>query len=216
MLIRHKHHSYFTETPFSRHWRARRLHNDVEAAPRTPPPLIRTGQHGEVLSLLAMRPGSLYDVLSFLPLILAQTATSSKICRCLYGQSCWPSEQDFVSLSSNLSRPLIHPVPPASACYPIENPSGNCSDVQLNWRDGNWRADQPGAYQNINFETYTNKNGSISACYSNTTLNLPCEQGSVPPIGVDAGTVGDVQAAVRFAAQHNLRLAVKNTGYVII
>jgi len=85
--------------------------------------------------------------------------------------------------------------------------------VQLNWSDGNWRADQSGAYQNVNFEADTNKNGSISACYLNTTLNLPCEQGGVPPLGVDARTVNDVQVAVRFAARHNLRLVVKNTGH---
>ncbi|KAF9450775.1 FAD-binding domain-containing protein [Macrolepiota fuliginosa MF-IS2] len=163
-----------------------------------------------------MRFRSLLDLVPFLPAILAQTGNSSKgstNCRCLYGQSCWPSEQDFSSLSAQLSQPLIRPVPPASACYPVGNPSGNCSDVQQNWSDANWRADQPGAYENINFETYTNRNDSISGCYLNTTLGLPCDQGSVPPIGVDARTVEDVQAAVRFAGQHNLRLVVKNTGH---
>jgi hypothetical protein len=48
--------------------------------------------------------------------------------------------------------------------------------------------------------------------YLNTTFGVPCEQGSVPPIGVDARTVGDVQAAVKFAGQNNLRIVVKNTG----
>ncbi len=159
-----------------------------------------------------MRLSFLCNTFAILPLILAQTALPNKDCRCLYGQTCWPSEQDFTSLASKLSQPLVRPIPPASACYPTGIPSGNCSDAQLNWNDGNWRADQPGAYQNVNFETYTNKNGSISACYLNTTLNLPCEQGSVPPVGVDVRTVGDVQIAIRFAAQHNLRLVVKNTG----
>ncbi|KAF9450811.1 FAD-binding domain-containing protein [Macrolepiota fuliginosa MF-IS2] len=163
-----------------------------------------------------MRFRFLPNLVSFLPAILAQTTVSSNKdadCRCLYGQSCWPSEQDFSSLSTLLSQPLIRPVPPASACYPVGNPSGNCSDVQQNWVNGNWRADQPGAYQNVNFETYTNRNGSISGCYLNTTLGLPCDQGSIPPIGVDVRTIEDVQAAVRFVGQHNLRLVVKNTGH---
>lgn len=159
-----------------------------------------------------MKLGFLCEILPFLPIILAQTTNSEKRCRCLYGQSCWPSERDFASFSSSLSQPVIRPVPPASACYPVENPSGNCSGVQVNWFNGTWRADQSGAYQNINFETYTNKNGSISACFLNTSLNLPCEQGSVPPIGIDARTVDDVQAAVRFAARHNLKFVIKNTG----
>jgi hypothetical protein len=45
-----------------------------------------------------------------------------------------------------------------------------------------------------------------------TTLGVPCTQGSVPVIGVDARSVGDIQAAVKFAVKHNLRLVVKNTG----
>ncbi|KAF9262893.1 FAD-binding domain-containing protein [Marasmius fiardii PR-910] len=153
---------------------------------------------------------------SFLPLTtfgVSLTSRGGTECRCLYGDSCWPRDPDFTSLSSELSQPLIHPLPPAAACYPIDSPSGNCTDVQLHTLDGNWRSDQSGAMQNINFETYVFNNGTISACYLNTALGAPCTQGSVPPIGVDARTVEDVQAAVKFAAQHNLRLVIKNTGH---
>ncbi|KAL0067114.1 hypothetical protein AAF712_005901 [Marasmius tenuissimus] len=125
-------------------------------------------------------------------------------CKCLYGDACWPTESDFTQLSSRLSQPLIHPLPPASACYPASSPSGTCTDVQVNSPNGTWRADQAGAYQNTNFEAYVFPNGSI---------RFPCEQGSVPPIGVDARNVGDIQAAVKFAAEKNLRLVVKNTGH---
>ncbi|KAJ3570977.1 hypothetical protein NP233_g4058 [Leucocoprinus birnbaumii] len=159
--------------------------------------------------------GSLLDIAPFLLLELVQatTAKGNSKCRCIYGESCWPSDDDFKTLSAQLSQPLIHPVPAASACYPVDHPSGNCSEVQENWFNGIWRSNQPGAYENPNFETYTNKNGSLSGCYLNTTLGLPCEQGSVPPIGIDARTIEDVQAAVRFVEQHNLRFVVKNTGH---
>jgi FAD binding domain len=43
-------------------------------------------------------------------------------------------------------------------------------------------------------------------------IGVPCTQGSVPPDGVDARSANDVQAAVKFAKQHNLKLVVKNTG----
>jgi hypothetical protein len=46
----------------------------------------------------------------------------------------------------------------------------------------------------------------------NTSLGVPCDQGSVPIIGIDARSVGDIQAAVIFAVKHNLRLTIKNTG----
>ena len=67
--------------------------------------------------------------------------------------------------------------------------------------------------QNTNFETFIFHNGTISACYLNTTLGISCGQGSVPPVGVDARSERDVQAAVNFAKQYNLKLALKNTGH---
>ncbi|KDQ63536.1 hypothetical protein JAAARDRAFT_169472 [Jaapia argillacea MUCL 33604] len=134
-------------------------------------------------------------------------------CRCTYGQACWPSSSTFSQLASQLSQPLIYPIPPESACYPSSHPSGNCSAVLQGTRDGNWRSSQSGSMQATNFETFIFDNGTISACYLNTTLGIPCQQGSVPVIGVDARTVQDVQAGVKFAAEHNLRLVVKNTGH---
>ena len=141
----------------------------------------------------------------------ANKATST--CRCLYGQLCWPKENDFAKLATQLSQPLLNPLPPASACYPPSAPSGNCSSVIANYTNGNWRSDQPGSMQNTNFEAFIFPNDTISACYLNTTLGFPCGQGSVPPVGVDARSAGDVQAAINFVKQHNLKLAVKNTGH---
>ncbi|KAH7905886.1 hypothetical protein BJ138DRAFT_1118071 [Hygrophoropsis aurantiaca] len=63
------------------------------------------------------------------------------------------------------------------------------------------------------YESSIFKYGSISACYFNASLDAPCEQGNVPVIGVDARSVGDVQAAVKFASSYNLRMAIENTGH---
>lgn len=82
--------------------------------------------------------------------------------------------------------------------------------------DGVWHSNQAGAMQNRNFETHVFPNGTISACYLYTSLGAACEQGSVPVVGVDARTADDVSSAVRFAARNNLRLVIKNTGYVIL
>ncbi|EEB95858.1 hypothetical protein MPER_05108, partial [Moniliophthora perniciosa FA553] len=142
--------------------------------------------------------------------------TSGASCRCLYGDACWPSETEFTELASVVSQPLVHPTPPEAACYPASNPSGNCTDVQAHSNDGNWRADQAGALENTNFQSFIFPNGTISACYLNASLGASCGQGSIPPIGIDARSVEDIQAGVRFAAQHNLRLVIKNTGYIYL
>ncbi|KAI0360106.1 FAD-binding domain-containing protein [Trametes cingulata] len=144
---------------------------------------------------------------------IAQTlAVGASSCRCLFGESCWPSQADFSSLERQLSQPLVYPSPPAKPCY-VNATSSECAAVVQNWGDGNWRADQAGAMQATNFETFIFPNGTIDACYLNVTLGQPCDQGSVSVIGVDARTVQDIQAGVKFAAKHDLRLVVKNTGH---
>lgn len=133
-------------------------------------------------------------------------------CLCTYGDPCWPDAETFAQLECRLSQPLIYPRPTASACYPNTNPSGNCSDVIQNWNNTMWRPSVPGSMEMSNYESFTFKNGTISACYLNTSLGVPCEQGNVPVIGVDARTPEDIQAAVNFAVQYNLKTVVKNTG----
>ncbi|KAI0778209.1 FAD-binding domain-containing protein [Trametes elegans] len=160
-------------------------------------PLLLASVHGLAL-LLSSIPAS---------------ALSISQCRCLFGDPCWPSVSDFSKLARAVSQPLFHPLPPAAPCYPTSDPSGDCDEVHRLWTDAAWRANQSGAMQGANFETFVYKNGTTSACFLDTTLGVPCTQGSVPVVGVDARDDADVQAAVKFAASHNLRLVVKNTGH---
>ena len=140
--------------------------------------------------------------------------TEAKTCKCLYGQSCWPSSESFTELASNLSQPLLSPTPPALPCYSSDPESeAACADVQAHTHNATWRTNIPGAMQNINFEAYIFPNDTVSACYLNTTLGVACEQGSIPPVGVDARSAEDVQAAVRFAKKHNLKVVIHNTGH---
>ncbi|KAH7886481.1 hypothetical protein F5I97DRAFT_997130 [Phlebopus sp. FC_14] len=134
-------------------------------------------------------------------------------CLCTSDDPCWPSASTFAKLQSQVSQPLIYPNPTAYACYPVSNPSGNCTEVEENYMDGLWRSSMPGSMEAPNFETFMFANGTISACYLNTTLQGTCSQGSVPVIGVDARSPADIQAAVNFAVQYNLKLVVKNTGH---
>ncbi|TCD61697.1 hypothetical protein EIP91_008048 [Steccherinum ochraceum] len=134
-------------------------------------------------------------------------------CRCLYGDPCWPSEAKFAALAEEVSKPLIYPKPFASPCYLPSNSSEECDAVLSRNLDGVWHSNHAGSFQNRNFETHVFANGTISACYLNSSLGAACEQGSVPVIGVDARNAEDVSSAVRFAARNNLRLVIKNTGH---
>lgn len=142
--------------------------------------------------------------------VLSAFSKATNDCRCTSESQCWPSNSDFQFLASTISQPLIYPAPPATPCY--DSVAGNCTDVRAGWYNGIWRSDQSGAAEHTNWETYAFPNGTIQGCYLNTTLGIPCQQGSVPIIGVDARTPKDIQEAVKFAEKHNLRLVIKNTG----
>ncbi|KAF8838009.1 FAD-binding domain-containing protein [Paxillus ammoniavirescens] len=144
---------------------------------------------------------------------LATAWRSHRGCLCTSDQSCWPNASEFSQLQTHVSQPLIYPSPTASACYPTSDPSGNCTAVIEQWTNGTWRSSMPGSMEAPNLETFMFKNGTIDACYPNTTITGTCGQGMVPVIGVDARSVADIQSAVNFAVKHNLKLVVKNTGH---
>ncbi|KAF8834784.1 FAD-binding domain-containing protein [Paxillus ammoniavirescens] len=144
---------------------------------------------------------------------LAIASQSGQGCLCTSDQSCWPNATEFSQLQAQVSQPLVYPLPAASACYPTSDPSGNCTAVTENWADGNWRSSMPGAMEAPNWETFMLKNGTIDACYLNTTITGTCGQGRVPVIGIDARSVADIQAGVNFAVKYSLKLVIKNTGH---
>lgn len=191
-------------------WAAIRSHV-YSNAPRGTLPIV--GSMAYILYLRYTALDVMYFLTHLLTIALGLTSISSKptnSCRCTFGSACWPSDSDFQTLASKLSQPLIRPVPPATPCY--NSAAGNCTEVQASWFNGVWRSDQSGAAEHTNWETFTFPNGTIQGCYLNTSLGFPCQQGSVPVIAVDARTPGDVQEAVNFAGNHNLRLVIKNTG----
>ncbi|KAI6144190.1 hypothetical protein BKA82DRAFT_4175292, partial [Pisolithus tinctorius] len=146
----------------------------------------------------------IFFTLSFFALgSFAGAPSNSSGCLCTYENPCWPTPDQFAELESQVSQPLIYPVPTASACYPANDPSGNCTQVMERWTDGNWRSSIPGSMAEPNFESFVFKNGTISACYLNTSLGAPCEQGSVPVIGVDARTPQDIQACRKLCTAHD-------------
>jgi hypothetical protein len=128
---------------------------------------------------------------------------------------CWPNQADFYALSARLSQPLINVHPIGEVCFEPFFDADACTVSQQRFNDGLWRTDQPGAGINSNWEA---ADGATSSCFGgNATWAAPrngtCDQGRVPVIGVNATTPQDVIEGVKFAAQHNLRVVIKNTGH---
>ncbi|THU97181.1 hypothetical protein K435DRAFT_663116 [Dendrothele bispora CBS 962.96] len=145
--------------------------------------------------------------------VLSQAASR---CRCLYNDTCWPSEDQFSDLQSKLSQPLIRPVPPATPCYPPSDPSENCTDVLANASNGRWLSDRAGAMQSMNFQAFITDNGTIETCFLDTSLNAAACPGAPSICPTEGGSTETQGAAVVFAAEHDLRVVIKNTGHDLL
>ncbi|KAF7377489.1 FAD-binding domain-containing protein [Mycena sanguinolenta] len=89
-------------------------------------------------------------------------------------------------------------------------PGGACTDDQ--WGSALFRSTIPGAMDQVNWEQGYDLSPP-SLCLRNGTT---CGQGDVPLYAVEAATVTDIQAAVKFSSVHNLRVAVKSSGHDLL
>ncbi|KAJ5727594.1 hypothetical protein N7493_005414 [Penicillium malachiteum] len=146
---------------------------------------------------------------SILP-ALAVGAPQSTRCRCLPTESCWPSQQEWMSLNDTLNHNLVAVRPVASVCSPQEFNSAACENVTSLWTDSVWRSSQPGAIQWENWEAWPERH---QTCYIETDKSTTCGQGRISLYSAKVQNASDIQHVVRFASAHDLRLVIKNTGH---
>ncbi|KAF8904749.1 hypothetical protein CPB84DRAFT_1772742 [Gymnopilus junonius] len=163
--------------------------------------------------------GGLLALFLFLaPHVVTASKTSKTMCKCLPGDSCYPSARQWSQFSSTLSHPLIsNQRPLASVCY-HDSPNFSasaCATATTNENDAIYLAGKSNAAQYVNFEAIIN-GSSVQDCPYDTSNATTCFQGRVPPNAVNVSTVADIQKAVRFASQHNLRLVVRNSGHELM
>lgn len=132
-------------------------------------------------------------------------------CRCRPHQKCWPSAHEWSVLNHTIEGNLAAVHPLAAACHMgPDHDNIACKEIASLWTNSTWRAAQPGAVQWENWEAWPERN---SSCYLDSAPESRCGQGRLSLYSVQAKSTAHVQAAVRFAKQHNLRLAIKNSGH---
>ncbi|GAA5975332.1 hypothetical protein JCM11641_005940 [Rhodosporidiobolus odoratus] len=123
---------------------------------------------------------------------------------CLPDQPCWPQETLWANLNSSTSGRLFRPDGP----LPCELPE--CADPF-------WRIERPAGVMFLNFEN--GQGCSFTLADSTDATSAPVNDTSTAPYDrtpayvLEAVSAEDVAAAVRFAADHHLRLRIKNTGH---
>ncbi|KAK0649854.1 hypothetical protein B0T16DRAFT_457225 [Cercophora newfieldiana] len=131
---------------------------------------------------------------------------SQPLCRAWPGSQDWPTQNEWRQFNVSLGGALLRPEPPAYACH-----EGARYDVaQCSWlvreagRTSFW-IDNP-----LAILTPWPQGNTCSASLNSTG---PCTRGGFPEYVVRASSVKQVQAAVNFARNKNVRLVIKNTGH---
>ncbi|KAK0716288.1 hypothetical protein B0H67DRAFT_487356 [Lasiosphaeris hirsuta] len=132
--------------------------------------------------------------------------------RCKYqpGDPSWPSTSEWASLNASLNGHLLKPEPPGSACYPgPKYDADTCAFLVGPARATRFFLDDPLT------SLVTWGEGATCLPMLNTT-GRTCAQGGFPVYVVNASSVRDIQTAVNFARNRDIRLVIKNTGHDFI
>ncbi|KAL2108257.1 hypothetical protein VUR80DRAFT_4088 [Thermomyces stellatus] len=127
-------------------------------------------------------------------------------CRAFPGSDDWPTRREWQRLNTTLQGRLLRPDPPAAVCYEGEaHDEDACRELVLSAGDTHFYIDDP---------------LSVLAQWPQGSTCLPtldpagnCTRGGFPEYVVNATRVSDVQVAVNFARNKNVRLVIKNTGH---
>ncbi|KAF8201271.1 FAD-binding domain-containing protein [Mycena galopus ATCC 62051] len=135
----------------------------------------------------------------------SDSSSKSPTCRNIPGSPRFPNAAAWDALNATVSGRLVNVVPSAKFCHSL--PGGACTEDQ--WTSALFRSAIPGAMDQVNWEQGYDLHPP-SLCLQNGTT---CGQGDVPIYAVEAETVEDIQAAVKFSSTHNLRVVIKSSGH---
>ncbi|KAK1839679.1 FAD-linked oxidoreductase-like protein 18 [Colletotrichum chrysophilum] len=150
--------------------------------------------------------------------VAATKLANASDCKCAPGDSCWPSDAVWTALNETISGRLLKTVLPRSVCYK-DQPNYDeaaCQAVLSNWTTAAFHSSDP-----VSVHSPWYANNSCNPIHENGTNpfgdplagSRGCTMGRYPAYSVNVTSAEDVQAAIKFAREHNLRLNVKNTGH---
>ncbi|KAH7346121.1 FAD/FMN-containing isoamyl alcohol oxidase-like protein MreA [Pyrenochaeta sp. MPI-SDFR-AT-0127] len=131
-------------------------------------------------------------------------------CKSYPGYEGWPSPERWSAFNVSLGGALIRGIPPAAACYKGEyEDATRCATVRRRQGDALFAKEDP----LIPFGQWQLGNPCPVPSFNSTPPLSQCNLTSFPAYVVNASVVRDIQLAVNFARNHNIRLTIKNTGH---
>ncbi|KAJ4287123.1 hypothetical protein N0V88_007745 [Collariella sp. IMI 366227] len=131
-------------------------------------------------------------------------------CRKIPGDAGWPGRKEWQRLNTTVDGRLIATVPVGHVCHDggvfgAYNETA-CADLREGIAEAGAYTLQkmPGEVLNPYYQNLT--------CSPFTPISAPCELGGRAVYSINVRSAADVQAGLRFARKHNVRLVIKSTG----
>ncbi|KAI0112755.1 FAD-binding domain-containing protein [Hypoxylon sp. NC0597] len=163
----------------------------------------------DVISNLTNYNLSNVDLFNFDDAEAAVQKRAGRVCKAYPGDRNWPARPIWDLLNILLGGALIEGVPTAAPCYsdwPQYNAT-QCASITSRWETPQYQLSQPLGIQYYAFE------GVSCLPPTLTRTGAECTLGGMPSYVVKATNVAQIQLAVNFARNLNLRLIVKNKGH---
>ncbi|OKL61707.1 hypothetical protein UA08_02339 [Talaromyces atroroseus] len=159
---------------------------------------------------LSIQNKTISDLFSFGPSFknLSDAQKLPHSCKLLPGDALWPSDTVWKTFNDLLEGSLIQPEPLAAACYPEWSDYNveTCATITAQWMNSDLHMIDPTSIMSPLYEGRSCM--PLGYIYTGS-----CLQGAYPTYVVNASTVAQIQLAVNFARNSNIRLVVKNTGH---
>ncbi|KAK0634256.1 isoamyl alcohol oxidase [Bombardia bombarda] len=133
-------------------------------------------------------------------------AAAETTCKCIPGDDCWPSAQEWADFNTTVGGKLVVPRQLASVCHNPDYDEAACNYVRKEWT-------QPWLHDD-------SSSSIMAAAVSNGTCDpfsareLPCDAGEASlSYSVNATDSLDFARAIAFAHDKNIRLVIRNTGH---
>ncbi|KAJ1325462.1 FAD-binding protein [Microdochium nivale] len=148
-------------------------------------------------------------LLSYLAMVASAMAAPSRRtadCRCLPGDSCWPSQSKWDDLNMAVGGRLVATVPVGSVCHDPTYDEQACAALRASY-------DEPATHYTSSSSMMTKFWGNQS-CSPFTPREESCaDLGNLVSYAVDVMQTSDIVAAINFVRSENIRLVVRNTGH---
>ncbi|EED19033.1 conserved hypothetical protein [Talaromyces stipitatus ATCC 10500] len=138
----------------------------------------------------------------------AATKRSTTGCKVFPGDWAWPIDFIWDIFDLLLGGRLIKTVPSASSCYPGwgDQSAAECAYVASVWNDSHFHMEDP---TSVMWPLYQGR----TCLPTGSNVTATCTLGGYPSYAVNVSNVAQIQLAVNFARNLNIRLVVKNTGH---